>query len=93
MRDRLTDSRRSFAASAQIKPRWPGFAASAVFLSAYNEKSRRFPATTFLIQSFGLAAVVMLILDFDNVNKGLILIDAWIMTSTVAEMDRISADK
>ena len=66
-----------------------GLAASAVFLSAYNERSRRFPATTFIVQSFGLAAVVMLILDFDNTTGGLIRIDGWIMSSTVAEMDRI----
>ena len=68
-----------------------GLAASAVFLSAYTERSRRFPATTFLVQSFGLAAVVMLILDFDDTAGGLIRIDGWIMSSTVAEMDRILA--
>lgn len=68
-----------------------GLAASAVFLSAYNEKSRRFPAITFIVQSFGLAAVVMLILDFDNANGGLVRIDRWIIGSTVAEMDRILA--
>lgn len=66
-----------------------GLAASAVFLSAYNERSSRFPATTFVVQSFGLAAVVMLILDFDNTAGGLIRIDGWFMSSTLAEMDRI----
>lgn len=68
-----------------------GLAAAAVFLSAYNEKSRHFPATTFLFQAFALAAVVTLILDFDNTAGGLIRIDSWIMTSTIEEMDRILA--
>ena len=66
-------------------------AASAVFLSAYNEHSRKFPAPTFFMQGIGLAAVVMLILDFDNVSDGLIRIDNWIMASTVEDMDRIIA--
>ena len=66
-------------------------AASAVFLSAYNEHSRKFPAPTFLMQAIGLAAVVMLILDFDNAADGLIRIDTWILASTVEDMDRIIA--
>jgi hypothetical protein len=66
-----------------------GLAGSAVFLSAFNERSRRFPALTFLVQAFGFSAVVVLILDFDNTADGLIRIDGWIMQSAVVEMDRI----
>jgi hypothetical protein len=68
-----------------------GLAAVAVFLSAFNEKARRFPVTTFLLQSIGIAAVVALILDFDNTSEGLIRVDSWIMSSTVADMDRLLA--
>jgi hypothetical protein len=66
-----------------------GLAAAAVFLSAFNERTARFPATTFLIQSLGVAALVTLILDFDNSAEGLIRTDTWILSSTVVDMDRI----
>jgi hypothetical protein len=64
-------------------------AAAAVFLSAFSERASRFPALAFLIQSLSIAAVVTLILDFDNAGDGLVRTDDWIMASTVAEMDRI----
>jgi hypothetical protein len=65
--------------------------AAAVFLSSYNERSRRFPIVSFLIQAFGVAALVTLILDFDDTSTGFIRMDSWIMASTVEEMDRLLA--
>lgn len=66
-------------------------AAAAVFLSAWNEHSKRFPYPTFALQALGLAAVVTLILDFDNTGEGLVRVDSWIMSSTIEEMDRLIA--
>jgi hypothetical protein len=65
--------------------------AAAVFLSSYTERSKRFPISSFLIQSLGVATLVTLILDFDDTSTGLIRMDAWIMASTVADMDRLLA--
>jgi hypothetical protein len=67
-------------------------AAAAVFLSAFSERASRFPAPAFLIQSLSIAAVVTLILDFDDAGEGLVQTDDWIMASTVNEMDRILGD-
>jgi hypothetical protein len=68
-------------------------AAAAVFLSAFNERTTRFPMVSFLIQAVGVATVVTLILDFDNTNTGLIRMDSWIITTTVTDMDRLLAGR
>ncbi len=65
--------------------------AAAVFLSSYNERSHRFPIVSFVIQAFGVATLVTLILDFDDTATGLIRMDSWIMASTVEDMDRLLA--
>jgi hypothetical protein len=65
--------------------------AAAVFLSSYTERSKRFPISSFLIQSLGVATLVTLILDFDDTSTGLIRMDTWIMASAVADMDRLLA--
>ncbi len=65
--------------------------AAAVFLSSYNERSKRFPIVSFFIQAFGVAALVTLILDFDDTSTGMIHMDGWIMASTVEDMDRLLA--
>lgn len=67
-------------------------AAAAIFLSGFSERASRFPGAAFFIQSLSIAAVVTLILDFDNAGDGLVRTDDWIMASTVADMDRILGD-
>jgi hypothetical protein len=64
-------------------------AAAALFLSAFSETAARFPAPAFIVQALSIAAVVTLILDFDNAGGGMIRTDDWIMSSTLAEMDRL----
>ncbi|MCU0972104.1 MAG: hypothetical protein MUF57_10090, partial [Gammaproteobacteria bacterium] len=64
-------------------------AAAALFLSAFSETAARFPAPAFIVQALSIAAVVTLILDFDNAGGGMIRTDDWILSSTLAEMDRL----
>jgi hypothetical protein len=67
--------------------------AAAVILSSYNESPSRFPVLSFVIQALGVATLVTLILDFDDTSQGFIRMDSWIMASTVADIDRLLADR